>query len=216
MVNQHATAATKARILDAAENLFADNGFRGTTLRAITTKAGVNLAAVNYHFGSKEDLLAAVLDRRLGPLNRQRLAKLDQVLAAAAKTGRLPAPRDILHAFFEPTLRFRESEPGARACITIITRAITSAETIVRDEFLKQIEPMGRRLLAAMQAAYPGLPSHKLYMQTRFCLAAMQPLMMEDNMARMAPPDFKLPHELDRQLDILLDFCCQGLGNNHD
>ena len=53
---------TKARILDAAERLFADNGYSATSLRDITNEAGVNLAAVNYHFGSKEALLSAVLE----------------------------------------------------------------------------------------------------------------------------------------------------------
>ena len=56
---------TKDRILDVAETLFADNGFAATSLRDITREAGVNIAAVNYHFGSKDGLLGAVLERRI-------------------------------------------------------------------------------------------------------------------------------------------------------
>ena len=70
-----AQSETVERILDAAEQLFAEKGFAETSLRLITSKAGVNLAAVNYHFGSKEELFEAVLTRRLDPMNQQRLAR---------------------------------------------------------------------------------------------------------------------------------------------
>src|SRR6187401_3377009 len=73
-----APVATKARILDAAETLFMEQGFEGTSLRAITAAAGVNLAAVNYHFGSKEELFEAVLTRRLDPMNQQRVDLLSR------------------------------------------------------------------------------------------------------------------------------------------
>src|SRR5918996_5614170 len=71
-----AGASTRERILDAAEQRFADEGFAGTSLRKITALAGVNVAAVNYHFGSKEELLRAVLSRIVEPVNRERLELL--------------------------------------------------------------------------------------------------------------------------------------------
>src|ERR671910_3594384 len=74
---------TKEKILDAAERLFAAHGFAGTSLRSVTKEAGVNLAAVHYHFGNKEDLLRAVLGRIVIPVNRERLEMLEQVEAAA-------------------------------------------------------------------------------------------------------------------------------------
>ena len=74
---------TKERILDVAERLFADRGFPATPLRDITSEAGVNVASVNYHFGSKEALLAAVLERRLHPVNARRLELLDAIESAA-------------------------------------------------------------------------------------------------------------------------------------
>src|ERR1700682_4102017 len=66
------SADTKTRILDAAESLFMEHGFEATSLRSLTTAAGVNLAAVNYHFGTKEVLFRAVLTRRLDPMNQER------------------------------------------------------------------------------------------------------------------------------------------------
>ena len=80
---------TKDRILDAAERLFADKGYSATSLRDITQEAEVNLAAVNYHFGSKEALLTALLERRLDPVNRKRLELLDAAEAEDIVRGSL-------------------------------------------------------------------------------------------------------------------------------
>jgi len=91
---------TKERILDAAERLFADHGFPATSMRDITQEAGVNLAAVNYHFGSKEALMIAVLDRSTAPVNRARLEQLDALEAAA---GDAPVETEqIVRAFLTP------------------------------------------------------------------------------------------------------------------
>ncbi|MEJ2200328.1 MAG: TetR family transcriptional regulator, partial [Desulfuromonadaceae bacterium] len=81
---------TKERILDAAEELFARQGFHATSLRAITGGAQVNLAAVNYHFGSKDGLLEAVFSRRLTPLNQERQRRLEAVREAARAAGTPP------------------------------------------------------------------------------------------------------------------------------
>src|SRR6478736_3259068 len=70
---------TKTRILDVAEGLFVEHGFEATSLRQLTAAAGVNLAAVNYHFGSKEELFQAVLTRRLDPMNQERIERLDRL-----------------------------------------------------------------------------------------------------------------------------------------
>src|SRR5260221_12505051 len=73
------SADTKTRILDAAESLFMEHGFEATSLRSLTTAASVNLAAVNYHFGTKEELFQAVLTRPLDPENQERTRLLQKV-----------------------------------------------------------------------------------------------------------------------------------------
>ena len=82
---------TKSRIVDVAEQLFMEHGFEATSLRQLTSSAGVNLAAVNYHFGSKEELFQAVLTRRLDPMNQERIELLIQRLAPFLVAG-LKAP----------------------------------------------------------------------------------------------------------------------------
>src|SRR5215472_3578898 len=91
---------TKTKILNTAERLFAHHGIEATSLRAITAQAGVNLAAVNYHFQSKEALLHAVIARRVEPMNQKRLALLD---ASEAEAGPGPLPLEkVLDAFLRP------------------------------------------------------------------------------------------------------------------
>ncbi len=94
---------TKDRILDAAEHLFADHGFAATSLRQITAEAEVNLAAVNYHFKSKEALLSAVIERTLAPINRRRLELLEELEARSggAKLDLEAAVRAFVRPAFE-------------------------------------------------------------------------------------------------------------------
>ena len=82
---------TKQRILNAGEHLFARDGYHLTSLRSITTEAKVNLAAVNYHFGSKESLLEAVIERRLDPLNKIRQGQLEALLEKTGQAGESPS-----------------------------------------------------------------------------------------------------------------------------
>ena len=104
---------TKQKILDAAEELFAREGYAATSLRKVTDLAGVNLAGVNYHFGSKEGLLEAVITRRIDPLNERRKKQLDAVLTRAQQQRVPPTPRDVWRALVEPTLQLRELGSGA-------------------------------------------------------------------------------------------------------
>src|SRR5262245_20834005 len=92
---------TPNRIIAAAERLFAEGGEDATSLRAITREANVNVAAVHYHFGGRDELLRALLDRRLGPLNARRLDLLDEAVAAH---GDPPPVEALLAAFLRPDL----------------------------------------------------------------------------------------------------------------
>ena len=103
-----ASADTKTRILDAAEHLFMEHGFEATSLRQLTSAAAVNLAAVNYHFGSKEELFQAVLTRRLDPMNQERIVLLEKVERDAG--GRPLSCEKILFAMLIPALRLARDE----------------------------------------------------------------------------------------------------------
>src|SRR3546814_735498 len=110
--------STKDRILGAAEELFAQHGFSGTSLRQVTSRADVNIAAVNYHFGSKENLVTEVFRRRMDEMSAQRLAQLRQAQEQAP--GEL---EPILAAFVEPALALAQDRNGGGAFIRVIARA---------------------------------------------------------------------------------------------
>src|SRR4051812_4019575 len=113
---------TRTRILDAAEELFMRHGFEGTSMRLLTAKAGVNLAAVNYHFGSKHALIEALLRRRLDPMNQARLAELEKLEAS----GETLSPEAIIRAFIVPSLRLVEdAKSGGRNFIRLLGRTYT-------------------------------------------------------------------------------------------
>lgn len=164
---------TKTRILDAAEQLFAREGFHNTSMRAITGAAEVNLAAVNYHFGSKEALLQAVFERRLLPLNQERTERIEQVLAQAEQAGTRPVARELMRAFVEPTLRFSHRDCGTRAFISLVGRAMTEMDSTIRDCFIHQVEPLFKLMISGLQRALPDLPPATLFARLQFALGSM-------------------------------------------
>jgi len=163
---------TRQRILDAAELLFARNGYRGTSLRAITDRAGVNLAAVNYHFGSKKRLLDEVIKRRILPLNKIRKKRLEEVRNLARSKRLPPDIEDVLTAFIEPTMLFKESEPGAKEFITFIGRSLADPDDTVRNAFHAVINPMARFLFKTVCEALPGLSKELLFWRLHFTMGA--------------------------------------------
>jgi AcrR family transcriptional regulator len=100
---------TENKILDTAERLFGDHGYAGTSLRQIIAEAGVNLAAIHYHFGGKEELLDQLVTRKVGPVNQERLALLDGYEAEAGSAA--VSVEKLLRAFLEPPLRRIKESP---------------------------------------------------------------------------------------------------------
>src|SRR5690242_14918734 len=117
-VAEQSQFSTKQRILEAAEDLFARHGFAGASLRQVTAAANVNLAAVNYHFGSKDRLIEEVFRRRLDELNARRLAALKRVLAKPEH-----GLEDVLAAFIKPALEMSLDRSGGPAFVRVLARA---------------------------------------------------------------------------------------------
>src|SRR5436189_679999 len=129
--DSRAPLATKARILDTAEALFMEHGFEATSLRQLTTAASVNLAAVNYHFGSKEELFQAVLTRRLDPMNQERIELLEKVERDAG--GRPLSCEKILFAMLIPALKLaRDEKRGGKDFLRLVGRAYADPAPFIR------------------------------------------------------------------------------------
>ena len=160
---------TKERLLDTAERLFADRGFSETSVRQITSEAGVNLGAINYHFDSKETLLAAVFERRFDPVNRERLRQLDLLQASAT----VPELEQILFAFLGPPFRkAREWGEAGQRFMRLIGRTHSEPNLLI-DSFLKHFDETRVRFTDAFQQALPHLTSDEVLRRMHYVIGAM-------------------------------------------
>lgn len=166
---------TKKRLLDVAERLFADFGYRATSLRDITSEAGVNLASVNYHFGSKEALLAALLDRRFAPVNHRRLELLDELEASTDGAVEL---RDLVQAFLSPPFELHPGGTEGRRTFLRLVGRIHSETDDVRTVFITLFEPIISRFTTAFQHALPHLDADEVAWRIHFLVGSMAHTMM--------------------------------------
>jgi AcrR family transcriptional regulator len=205
--NEEAHAATKAAVFNAAERLFALHGFQNVSVRDITAEAGVNLASVNYHFGSKDALLFEIFRRRTSELNRERARMLHE---AAARHDGKPPVRDILEAYFAPPLRWASPTNDRRISVQFIIRARSEGTAEMREVLRNDVSHL-ERFANALMAARPELPKEDLYWRLHFVLG-----MVHNN--RFAEFD-RLHHlsggitreaEVDALLRRMLDFAEAG------
>ena len=150
--------STKQRILDSAEALFARHGFVGASLRQVTSAAKVNLAAVNYHFGSKENLINEVFRRRLDVLNSERQRRL-------AETQINPGHclEDVLSAFVEPALAVAQDDAGGAGFVRVLARAYAEHNEQLRKFLHDNYGPTLKQFAAAFGGLLPHLDKQELY-----------------------------------------------------
>ncbi|MBS0462429.1 MAG: TetR family transcriptional regulator [Proteobacteria bacterium] len=171
--------STKERILGAAEDLFAQYGFAGTSLRQVTTHADVNLAAVNYHFGSKENLVAEVFRRRLDELSEHRLTALRA--AVAQRPGEL---EPILTAFIEPALALTLDRQGGSAFVRVLARAYAEKNERLRKFVADNYGHVMREFSKAIAACLPGVGKEELHRRLDFIAGALTYAMADFGLIR--------------------------------
>jgi AcrR family transcriptional regulator len=166
------SADTKTRILDTAEELFMEHGFEATSLRSLTSAAGVNLAAVHYHFGGKEELFQAALRRRLDPMNQERIDLLEKVEREAG--GRPLSCEKILFAMLIPALRLaRDEKRGGKNFLRLLGRAYADPAPFIRQFLSEQYVEMINRYKEAFHLALPQLSRHELTWRLHFVMGAL-------------------------------------------
>ena len=159
---------TRHQIVQAAEKLFGEKGFRAMTLRDVTKEAKVNLAAVNYHFGSKTNLMRAAIQRRIEPVNEERLERLD---ASVAQHAPGPVPlKEIFEALFHPLFDHAMSAKGPdRVFIQMIGRALTEPADFMRNMHKEFFVELSKRFMGELKRTCPELSEEAI--QLRFFLS---------------------------------------------
>lgn len=174
---------TKYRILDVAERLFAEHGFGTTSMRAITNEAGVNLAAVNYHFGSKDGLVQAIFARRLVPMNEERLRRLRDL---EKEHGRGIPLSSLVHAFICPAMELsRDETNGGALFIRLLGRSYTEPSESLQESVRGMYQEVIEHFKPAFAAALPGLDHEELYWRMHFLVGTLAYCMSGSNMMRL-------------------------------
>ena len=201
---------TKDSILDAAEKLFAERGFDATSMRAITQTAGVNLAAVNYHFQTKEGLLQALFTRRLERLNRKRMEMMDRY---EAEYGERPVPLEkLVRSLIGPMLD--APGPGSKGVNTfgmLMGRMYSSPQSSLGDILLADIRTFAERFERAIRRTLPGVAMEDLYWRTFFALGATVHTLGSSHILRQISHGLCEPGDREKTLEKLTDFIVAGL-----
>ena len=197
---------TRSRILDGAEELFGERGLDRVSIRDITRKAGVNLAAINYHFGSKEDLIAAVFERRVVPVNEARLTALD-VLEKAARR-KVPKLEDILEAFIRPALQSSlKASKGGTAFSKLFGRCLSEPSPEVEALLKRQFEPLAERMHTVLKKALPHLSRSEIFWCMKFTYGALHHWLLTKDKFR---PDWVEDVDVETQTQKLISFAAAG------
>ena len=203
-------SSTPSRILDAAEQLFVQRGFASTSLRAITTEAKVNLASVNYHFGSKEALIEAVFSRRLKLLNRKRLVNL---AALEGEAGEHPLQLEaVLEAFIRPSPRLdHEPKSGGEQFLKLLGHAYAEPSQRL-SEFLRRHHHTALvRFQDALQRCLPHLSADELQWRVHFMLGATGYALAGQNALHLITLSADgVPEETPRIIQRLIAFIAAG------
>ena len=197
---------TRSRILDGAEELFGERGLDRVSIRDITRKARVNLAAINYHFGSKEDLIAAVFERRVVPVNEARLAALSTVEKSAGK--RIPRLEAILEAFIRPALQSSlEKSKGGTAFSKLFGRCLSEPSPEVVILLKRQFAPLVERMDSALKKALPHLSRSEIFWRMKFTYGALHHWLLTKDKFR---PDWVEDVDVETQTQKLISFAAAG------
>jgi AcrR family transcriptional regulator len=174
------TAETMERILDTAERLFAERGFETTSIRDITSAAGVNLASINYHFRTKQELIAAVFVRRVGPINQRRLELLAEI---EQKAGRKPPTIEaLIEAMIRPAAATGFDQQKGNDILLRLTGRFFSEPNVEIDQLIHaNFQKMMSRFIGAFLRVLPGLTEEELYWRLKFTFGALHHVLLTLN-----------------------------------
>lgn len=171
----------RERILLAAQEVFLEQGFELATVREITLRAGVNISAINYYFGSKDELLAAVLDRIMQPYTEARVVALAAAEAAAAPA---PAPLPaIVEALVRPMVELSRDETGSRPLTRLIQQIRARPSEGTKRFFVSRVDPAVFLYIDAFQRALPHLTRADIFWRYNFAIGSVMQVLIDSDPA---------------------------------
>lgn len=197
--------STRQRILGAAEELFAEHGFAGASLRQVTAAANVNLAAVNYHFGSKDNLIEEVFRRRLDELSQRRLERLSVVARRPGATL-----EGLLDAFISPALELSLDRDGGAVFMRVLARAFAEHNSRLRQFMSDNYGHVLKDFAAAFAILLPDLDKDELYWRLDIAVGALTYAMADFGMIRRRSGESERAHR-EQMAKHLVHFTAAGL-----
>ena len=191
-VRSQSPAKTKTHILDVAERLFSERGFDAVSIRDITARAKVSLGAINYYFGTKLGLIAAIFDRRLPPVTKARLAALDEVEKNVGANR--PAVEDILRAFIRPAF-IGEGESRNRTFQKLMGRCLSEPSPDIEGLLHAQFQTLAERFDSALLRTQTGLTREEIFWRMNFVIAALHHALLIVSGAFPPPPGIVIVDE---------------------
>jgi AcrR family transcriptional regulator len=200
---------TKNRILDAAEVLFAERGFADTSLRLITSEADVNLASVNYHFGSKKELIQAVLDRYLSLF----MPELDAKLRALIEQDELTL-LPVFESFVSPLMKLVAVRPqGPAIFMQLLGRGYIDSQGHLRRFITTHYGDVLQRITLAISKANPELTPADLFWRLHFTLGTVVFTMASaDALRDIAQADFGQRLDVEALVRNVIPYLAAGVG----
>jgi len=208
--NKTALNSTRDRLIEVSGELFAERGFDSVSLRVITESANANLAAVNYHFGSKEELILAVVEDIVGPVNQKRLERLGEIDSTSSVSLKA-----IIHAFIDPVFDVTSADAGAdNKYYKLLSRCIASRDERVSSIIIKQFPEVLAKFVSSLTKVIPGLSSDSAHLKVMFMAGALaHSLFHYENFLLVSHGSFD-PSSSNLLKSELVSFLSAGMSSN--
>ena len=202
--------ATRGRLLDAAEALFAEKHHDSVTLKEIANEANANVGQIVYHFGQKESLIKEVIDRRAGVISADRLVLLDSYERLVSRENVELEP--VVRAFLEPYFdRLKSDDPGWRNYALFIGRSVWDG--VLAASISTAFNPTAVRYVDAIRAAVPSLTVADGGRAFQFMLAGLYGSTTNDSRINSLTGDDTLSGDFQGYLEVLVPFVVGGIRN---
>ncbi|MDT2019577.1 TetR/AcrR family transcriptional regulator [Methylocella sp. CPCC 101449] len=205
----------RARIIAAAREVFIEQSFDLATVREITLRADVNLAAVNYYFGSKDELISEVLNLMMEPYTNARLRSLEACEAAADQDG--PSVAAVVEALVRPMVRLSRDESGARPLTRFLLQVRSRPREMTTRFFIRRVDPVVFRFIDAFARALPSLGRRDIFWRYNFAIGAIMQVLIdsEPSTSRLKQLSGGLCDTTDDEQIIaqLVSFVCAGFAS---